>query len=541
MSMLLADVTTKTVRDRTPLAVYVGAGMAAAAFLMVLMAETLGNDMAAMINDLPEALTGIMGGLGTNYVVTELFGIISPVAVLTIAIGGGVNALAGEERRRTADLLLTQPVTRRGAVRAKTLVMLGDVAIVCGFIFVGSALGATLFPVTGFGPANALAAVIHLYVLGIAFGALALAVANTTGSSGVATGAAAGLAVASNLTAGMLPLVNGGDAWAKLSPWHYYNGSEPLVNGVAVGHLAVLGAMAAGCIAFAVWVSDHRDIGSGGSGRSLQLPALGLITRPRLGTVAAKSFTERLTFLSILSGSIAAMSVLVSFMYNGIKDSLVQLNDAFPTSMLELFGATDMSTPIGFIQVEMLSLMTPFALIAVGVVMGLDAVAGEASKRTLGLLIATPLSRRRVVLEKAAAMTLAIVLTTVALWLGLLLGSALAGLGIPTGKLAAALIHQMFMAVFFAMLALATGSFTDRSSALRLTMAFIVATYFGNWLLSQRPSLSGAAALTPWYYAVEAEPVFNGIDPLHLFVLGVGSLLLLSLAVWGFDRRDLDH
>ncbi|MEZ5378700.1 MAG: ABC transporter permease subunit [Acidimicrobiales bacterium] len=538
--MLLTDVTAKTVRDRTPLAVYVGLGIAAAAFCMVMLAEQLGNDMAAMIADLPEALTGIMGGIGSNYVVTELFGLIGPITVLTIAIGGGVNVLAGEERRHTAELLLTQPVSRRSVVRSKFAVLVGDTAIACLFLFLGSSVGASLFTVTGFGPADALAATIHVYFLAVAFGAFALAVANATGSTAAGTGAATGLAVFSNLVAGMLPLVEGAEGWARVSPWYYFNGSEPLSNGLDVTHLGVLATMAAVCFGVAYWVADHRDIGSGGSGLTLRLPALGRITRPRLGRIAAKTLSERVTFLAILSGSMAAMSVLVAFMYGGIKDSLLALNDAFPKSMLELFGATDLSTPTGFLQVEMLSLMTPLALIAVGVIMGLDAVAGEASRRTLGLLVAVPQTRARILLEKAGAMMLAVAVTAIGLWLGLVLAVVLAGLDVSFAKLAAALTHQMLLGLFFGALALALGSFAERSTALRWTMAIVVVTYFGDWFLRQRPSLADAAVISPWFYATETEPMFNGVNPAHLVVLALASAILVGAALWGFERRDLD-
>ncbi len=555
-AMLLTDVTTKTVRERSPLACSVGAGVAVGAFLMVMVAEALGEDMATMIADLPEALTGIMGGVGTNYVVTELFGIIAPVAVLTVSIGGGVNAVAGEERRHTADLLLTQPVSRRSVVRSKSIVLVGDTLIVCAFLLAGSALGATLFGVTGFGPNDAVAAVIHLFFLAIAFGALALAVGNATGSSSTGTAAAVVVAVVANLLAGILPLVEGAAGYVRLSPWYYFNGSEPLVNGVDLGHLGVLGSLALASFGFALWVVDHRDIGAGAGNPTRRLLShtsvlrnragssprrrAGTIAGPRVGSIVAKTLTERTAFVVILSSAMAAMSVLVSLMYPSIKGSLIELNDAFPPAMLELFGATDMSTPDGFIQVEMLSLMTPIALIALAVVMGVDAIAGEASRRTIGFLLAAPIPRARVVAEKAVALILAVAMTTVGLWLGLVLGSAIAGIGLSVGGLAAALIHQMLLAVFFGMLALAIGSATERSLAVRVTMAVIVVTYFGNWLLGLRTSLAAGAKLSPWYYAVEADPMRSGIEPVHLAVLAAGSAILLAAAVWGFQRRDLD-
>ena len=63
-----------------------------------------------------------------------------------------------------------------------------------------------------------------------------------------------------------------------------------------------------------------------------------------------------------------------------------------------------MSTPLGYLQIELMSFMAPILVILYAVMAGSAAVAGEESRRTLDLLVTAPVSRRRIVIEKAIAM-----------------------------------------------------------------------------------------------------------------------------------------
>ena len=537
--MLLTNVSTKTVRDRTPLALYVGLGITAFSFIFLIYAASLEEEMANLTKDLPEAFTSIMGGVESNYAIAELFGLMAPIAVLVIAISGGINVLASEERNRTADLLLTLPLTRREVVISKATVLVFNVALVCGSLLVGTWIGASLISIKGFEPSDAVAINIHLFFLGLAFGMIALAASNATGSTAVGTGFAAGLAVLSNLVSGLLPLVEGYAGWAKISPWYYYNGSDPLTNGIKPSHLAVLAAIAGGCFVVSLLVIDHRDIGSQSAGSRLKIPAIGMITRPKVGSVFAKALSERLTMITVVSGILVLMGLMISAMYNGIKGSLVDFADAFPESVLALFGASDFSTPEGWIQIEMQSLTVPLALLAVTITMGTKAIAGNDADRTLALLAATPIKRSRIVIDNALAILGATAIVSIICWLGLVAGSALAGLGIESSKLAASMTHIALLTLFFGYLALAIGAATSSGTAVKVSITAVVVAYFGDWLLSLREGLAPFAVLSPWHYASAAEPLIDGVNFAHLGVLAGLSVIAVAAAVYFFERREL--
>jgi hypothetical protein len=70
----------------------------------------------------------------------------------------------------------------------------------------------------------------------------------------------------------------------------------------------------------------------------------------------------------------------------------------------EVQSVVDYSSGIGYLGIELFSLMLPGLLIAAAVGAGARAIAGEEEHATLDLLLANPISRTRVALEKAGAM-----------------------------------------------------------------------------------------------------------------------------------------
>lgn len=542
--MLASSILKKTVRDHTRLATFVGVGLAALAVLMVAVASTLQTQLSDVYDGLPDAFTGLIGGSGSNYVITELFGILAPVGVLVVAISGGVNVIAREEDHRTADLLLTHPVTRRAVVVSKSAVLAGNIAITCGLFAVSLTLSAAFINVDGFGPADALAATVHLFFLGLAFGMIALLAGNALGSGNAAAGISAVLALIANVASGLLPLANGFENGAKLSPWYYYTGSDPVANGISPSNLAVLAALAALAFILSVVVIDHRDIGSRRSSPKLNVPGIGALNAVvgrNVSSIFGKTLTDHLIWVGLAASSLAGLGLVICLMFDGLKESLTKLSDNLPSSVDQLLGASDFGTPVGWVQAEMLSITVPLTMIAIAMLIGVGAVAGEESSGTLGLLMVAPVRRSRIIIEKAFALAAGVILVAAGCWIGLFVGSALGGLDLDAGNLVAAMAHQAALAIFFGMVALALGAAANSMVSLGGTALFALAAYFGDWLLNLRDGLADFAVLSPWHYATAPQPLSNGVDVLDLSVLIGLSVLAVVLAIYAFDRRELGN
>ncbi len=532
-----ATIAQRTFRDRLKLALYSGLGLAVLSLLGIGLFS--GLDDSSLFQDLPPAFDGLIGGTaGGNYVVSEVFGLVAPIVLLTIAISGGVNSVAGEERDRTAGLLLAQPVARRDLVVAKAGVVALHLLVTMALFLGGFLAGSALFD-SGVASANALAAGAHLLALGLAFAMIALALSAWTGSAPRSLAVAAGLAVLADLMAAMLPLVSGLAGGAQASPWFYYNGSQPLVNGLDPGHLAVLLAIAAAGFAAALVGVERRDIESGSRRSALAIPGLERFMRARVDGIFAKSVSERAVIASVAGGSLASLAIAVALMFDGLQGSLSDISSSIPDGLAGLYGSLDLGSPVGWMNGEMISMLLPAVLIAVAVVLGVGAVAGEQKRHTLDLLLAAPVTRRRVVIEKAAALAVVVVAISVLSAVGLLAGSALAGLGLSAANVAAAVTHATLLALFFGALALAVGAVGSAQTATRVTVVAALLSYLAQSFLPASDALKDLAVLSPWHYFSASTPLANGFDVAHLLVLTAITGLAFAAAIVLVERRDV--
>ena len=172
----------------------------------------------------------------------------------------GGTAIAGEEESGRLDLTLAHPVSRWSVTIQRFA------AIVVQMLVVGVALAVALIAISGpaqfgeIGPANLAAASIHLSLLGIVFGALALAAGAATGRRGVAFGAVAIIAIGGFLGNNLGPMVEQ-LAWLRdVSPFHYYAGGLPLSNGFQVSDALVLAVASVILVAVGGVVFDRRDV-----------------------------------------------------------------------------------------------------------------------------------------------------------------------------------------------------------------------------------------------------------------------------------------
>ena len=159
-----------------------------------------------------------------------------------------------------------------------------------------------------------------------------------------------------------------------------------------------------------------------------------------------------------LIGWTAGLMVLAAFqlaVYPTVHDmqDLSKVLESYPEPLRELFGLDDYLSGAGYLRAEIYSLVAPLLLIVLGVLRGSDAAAGEEDRNTIDLLLANPVSRRRVVLEKWSAVTAGIVIVAAALSLSLGLGAPIVDLRVAWSAIGAVAIASALLAVLFAVAA----------------------------------------------------------------------------------------
>jgi len=156
------------------------------------------------------------------------------------------------------------------------------------------------------------------------------------------------------------------------------------------------------------------------------------------------------------------------------------------------------------------------------------------------VLLANPVTRSRVVMEKAGAMAGMTAVVGLSAFVGIVTGDLIAGLGMGYANMAAVCVHLTAFGVLMGAVALFAGALTGVSKVATAvgtgvtTLAYAAASFLP---LSAR--FHGWAKASPFYYYSGSSPLQNGFAWGHIAVLAGASAAFVALSVWAFNRRDL--
>jgi ABC-2 type transport system permease protein len=389
-----------------------------------------------------------------------------------------------------------------------------------------------------------------MFVNALFYGVLALALGAWTGRAGLAIGVTSGILVIGFVATGLLPMFSSIAGLARLFPWYYFSASQPMLDGIDWVHLAVL---AGGSVLFtvaAVMGLARRDLRGQSVGTTLtdrlrdhplthRLAEL-LAGTARVSKVWVKTASDHQGLLYVIVPVLFLMSFMIGPMYTMLDDTMASLADQFPKDLLALFGGGDLSTPEGFYQIEMFGMMIPIGILTATISIATAALAGEEKRNTMGLLLANPIRRSTIVLEKSATMALYGVIIGVASFLGVAAGSIVGRLGMDLVNVAATCALAVLLGIAFGALALALGAATGITGVAAYgSVGVAVITFILNGFLPLNESTASWARVSPFHYYLGADPMLAGMPWGHAAVLLGLAVIGVAAAVVLFDRRDL--
>ncbi len=236
--------------------------------------------------------------------------------------------------------------------------------------------------------------------------------------------------------------------------------------------------------------------------------------------------------------AMAAMAALVVYIYPSYRG---QLDDfEIPEALQGFLGeGADYSSPKGFLSAEIFS-WVPILLVIFAIMQGTNLLGGEESNGTLDILLAQPVKRTRIVLEKLAAFaaaSIAIVAITCLAWP---LSVPFVDIDISFVALLVATANMLPLTWLFGAFAMwASVVLSSRQQATGLVTGVAVFTFFLNYLATIVDALKPARWLSPFHYANTANVLGDGIDWPKLGVLLGLTLLFALLAVRAFEGRDI--
>ena len=257
--------------------------------------------------------------------------------------------------------------------------------------------------------------------------------------------------------------------------------------------------------------------------------------------------TLRVNRRSLLLWSLALAATVLMYLvfYPPIHDNAAAYEKAIrglPKALRRLSaGEGDVASPAGYLQGQLFATFGFILLLVFAVGRGTRAIAGDEQSGLLELVMAAPVSRTRLVLERVLALTVESLVAGAALLVTLVaLGPAFEITGIPFSHMLAATLSGVVGALVFGLVALAAGALTgSRAISLGTGSALASVGFLYTTLSPLSSSLADQQFFSPCWQAFGYDPLANGLDVGRFAVLVVEAAVLIAIALAGFARRDL--
>jgi ABC-2 type transport system permease protein len=237
------------------------------------------------------------------------------------------------------------------------------------------------------------------------------------------------------------------------------------------------------------------------------------------------------------------ISLYIMYFYPFISDKaqFFELMDNLPPIVKNLLGDRMLlQTPEGFLSIQPFSMMAPLMFLVFAIQKAGDAIAGEKERNTLDLLLAQPVPRYRLVIEKWSAIAVSLFLLSLVFWLSMILGSVVFNISVSSWRLAGVILSGFILGLFFSSLTLFLSCiWLHKKLVIGIVSGFALVTYLVNAYGPMVTELHSYRVFSPFYYYNGANPLLNGLNPGHFLILVFFVLLFFILTILFFKRSDL--
>lgn len=260
-----------------------------------------------------------------------------------------------------------------------------------------------------------------------------------------------------------------------------------------------------------------------------------------LRSVYLKTLRDQRRGLVGWSIGVSLLVLVEALLWPSIRDvpDIDKLFAAYPDYLQKMFDVTSMTTGLGFLNAELFTLLLPALFLVHGIARGARLVAGEEEEGTLDVLLVTPVSGARVVLEKTAALVTDLAALAAVLWVVTVLASLAIGMGVGPGDALSGALSVFLLGAELGVLSLGVGAATgSRTVAMAVSTALATAAYVLYVAGLVVPAVDPWQRLSPFDQAIADGPLGAGL-PLSFLWPALGTVVLTLLALPTLDRRDI--
>jgi ABC-2 type transport system permease protein len=241
----------------------------------------------------------------------------------------------------------------------------------------------------------------------------------------------------------------------------------------------------------------------------------------------------------------AVLPIWLALMFPSMEKSAADVQayvDAMPEAFAKMFLGEGVSfaSPVGFIDAELFSFMGPIVLMVFAITLAVRQIAGEEENGTLALLLAYPVTRGRLLLQKAAVVAVAVLGLTVVVFVALVAGVTAAGVDLGVREMLEAHVSLYLLTLAVAMVSFAVGAATgSRAAAAGAGTVLAAGSYLLNALAPLASATEPLQKVSLFYYYGGTQPLYKGLEAGNAAVLLAVAAASLAAAYAGFARRDV--
>lgn len=473
-----------------------------------------------------------------------------PVLLGIWAVLAGARMLRGDEEHGSLDILLATPQSRLRALAEKAVALAAATGLIAALLGVWILLGMKAAKVN-VDVGGAFLAAGNAGLTALVFATLALLLAQFM-SRGAAAGWAGGLMALFYVVDGTGRTIEGGETVRRFSPFFYYQLSKPLVPsyGTNWGAVAVLLALCVIGVGLTVPLFLRRDLGRtaladvtwGGRGAAQAHPR----SSQQAIAAAARAVSLRGVGIQALRRQgamifwwVAALAFVSGYLVLIAKSTEKELQKALGSSPLvqALFSGGNLGTNNGFLSV----IIFTFLPVVVSVFAGMIAYrwATDLDNGRLELVLSTPPSRWRVILERYGAVLVAAVGMVLGVWLAIMLFAQASGFTVDAGRVAAASFSMLPLELITASLVFALAGLLPPGAVIGIMSAFLGVSFLAQVLKTLLNLPDWVLRLSIFHQI--GNPIVDGLSWEPFVVMLLIALALLAIGGWQFSTRDVDR
>lgn len=259
--------------------------------------------------------------------------------------------------------------------------------------------------------------------------------------------------------------------------------------------------------------------------------------------VFGRFFRDKLRWITWWTVGTAAFVLLSIAFYPALKN-LSEFDELFEDEGIRAMfggqGGISLVSPEGFLHSQVFAQTLPILLLVFGIGLGSRAIAGAEGDGTLELLLANPVTRGRVAIERyltIVAQTFILGVVTTAVVLAFAPVVQLDGLSVT--NILGASAGAICFGILHATIAFASGAATGKRGMAIATSASIGVGGFVLFGIVSGGAVEPLRFLTPWWWYVSRNTVASGLAPESIWAPLAVSALLVAGSVAMFERRDL--